>query len=129
MPFDFERLKVYQHSLDFVDGIYEITHSFPRAEIMGITGQIRRAAVSIPLNVAEGSGRSKKEFMNYLGRARASIYECVSLLEIARRQKLIEAKQHEHFYTKCEELSKMLSGLLRSLVQNGHYQSVSDYEP
>jgi four helix bundle protein len=81
----------------------------------GITGQVRRAAISIPLNVAEGSGRSKKEFANYLGRARASVHECVSLLEIARRQKLIESKEHESFYGKCEELARMLSGLLRSL--------------
>ena len=82
---------------------------------MGITSQIRRAATSIPLNVAEGSGRSKKEFANYIGRARASVYECVSLLEIARRQKFVEAKEHEILYGKCEKLAKMLSGLARSL--------------
>ena len=120
MAFDFEKLKVYQESLDFVDAIYGLTHGFPRAELMGLTGQIRRAAVSIPLNVAEGSGRSKKEFANYLGRARASVYECVSLLEIARRQKLIEAEEHGIFYRRCENLSKMLSGLVRSLQSDAH---------
>jgi len=115
VAFDFEKLKVYQEGLAFVDAIYALTRSFPRAEVMGITGQIRRAAASIPLNVAEGSGRSKKEFTNYLGRARASVHECVSLLEIARRQKLMEAKEHEVFYERCENLSRMLSGLVRSL--------------
>ncbi len=65
MAFDFEKLNVYKESLDFVDAIYGLTHGFPRAEIMEITGQIRRAAASISINVAEGSGRSKKEFANY----------------------------------------------------------------
>ena len=115
MAFDFEKLNVYKESLDFVDLVYDLTHRFPRAEMMGIVSQIRRAATSIPLNVAEGSGRSKKEFANYLGRARASVYECVSLLEIARRQKLVEASEHEMLYERCEKLSKMLSGLVRSL--------------
>ena len=115
VAFDFEKLNVYKESLEFVDLVYELMHSFTRAEIMGITSQIRRAATSIPLNVAEGSGRSKKEFANYIGRARASVYECVSLLEIARRQKFVEAKEHEILYGKCEKLAKMLSGLARSL--------------
>ena len=120
MAFGFEKLKVYQESLDFVDAIYGLTHGFPRAEIVGITGQLRRAAISIPINIAEGSGRSKREFTNYLGRARASVYECVSLLEIARRQKLIETEEHGIFHGRCENLSKMLSGLVRSLQSDAH---------
>ena len=115
MPFDFEKLKVYQEGLNFVDAIYQMTNNFPRSEMGGITSQIRRAAASIPLNVAEGSGRSKKEFVNYIGRARASVYECVALLEIAQRQAFIGSKEHDVFYTRCESLSKMLSGLVRSL--------------
>ncbi len=119
MAFDFEELKVYQEGLNFVDAVYGLTHGFPRGEIMGLTAQIRRAAASIPLNVAEGSGRSKKEFANYLGRARASVRECVALLEIARRQELIEPLDHEALYGKCENLSRMLSGLIRSLGRGG----------
>ncbi|MEE8325763.1 MAG: four helix bundle protein, partial [candidate division NC10 bacterium] len=60
MGFDFEKLDVYQESLSFADSVYELTAEFPRDEVYGVTAQLRRAAVSVAVNIAEGSGRSKK---------------------------------------------------------------------
>ncbi|MGH7352473.1 MAG: four helix bundle protein, partial [Candidatus Methylomirabilales bacterium] len=71
MAFDFEKLDVYQEALSFADSVYELSTQFPRDEIYGITGQLRRAAVSVALNIAEGSGKSKKELIHYLKMARA----------------------------------------------------------
>ncbi len=65
--FDFENLRVYQKALDFVDVVYKITKAFPVEEKFGLTDQIRRAAVSVALNIAEGSGGSKPEFKQYMG--------------------------------------------------------------
>ena len=60
--FDFEKLKVYQKALDYVDFVYEITRRFPNTEIFSLSDQFKRASLSIPLNIAEGSGGSKVEF-------------------------------------------------------------------
>ncbi|MFQ5840641.1 MAG: four helix bundle protein, partial [Candidatus Methylomirabilales bacterium] len=84
-------------------------------ELYGITGQLRRAAVSVALNVAEGSGRSKKEFAHYLKMARTSVYECIPLLSVAQRQGYFSQGDHEKLYGRCEVVSKMLSRLINSL--------------
>lgn len=62
MPFRFEELKVYQHALDFVDTVYELVEKFPSHELYALISQLRRAAISIVLNIAEGTGRTKKDF-------------------------------------------------------------------
>jgi four helix bundle protein len=115
MGFDFEKLDVYQESLSFADSVYELTAEFPRDETYGLTAQLRRAAVSVAVNIAEGSGRSKKEFAHYLRMARASVYECVPLLTIAVGQGYLEQETFGVFYRRCEMLSKMLSKLINSL--------------
>ncbi len=115
MAFDFEKLDVYQEALSFADSIYELSAQFPREEVYGLTGQLRRAAVSIAVNIAEGSGRSKKEFAHYLRMARTSVWECVPLLSIAQRQEYFDQNGFGRFYGRCETLSKMLSRLINSL--------------
>jgi four helix bundle protein len=115
MGFDFEKLDVYQESLSFADSVYELTAEFPRDEAYGVTAQLRRAAVSVAVNIAEGSGRSKKEFAHYLRIARTSIWECVPLLTIAERQGYLGENGFRMFYRRCESLSKMLSQLINSL--------------
>lgn len=115
MAFDFEKLDVYHEALNFADSVYELTAQFPRAEVYGLTGQLRRAAVSAAVNIAEGSGRSKKEFAHYLKMARTSIWECVPLLSIAKRQGYLDGNGFGTFYGRCESLSKMLSKLINSL--------------
>ncbi|MFQ6024787.1 MAG: four helix bundle protein [Acidiferrobacterales bacterium] len=115
MGFDFEKLDVYQESLSFADSVYELTAKFPTDETYGITAQLRRAAVSVAVNIAEGSGRSKKEFAHYLRMARTSIWECVPLLTISQRQGYLGENGFGMFYRRCESLSKMLSKLINSI--------------
>lgn len=64
--FKFEDLRVYKDSLDFVNDIYDLSSKRPRSEIFGLTNQVRRAAVSIALNIAEGTSRTKKDFRHFL---------------------------------------------------------------
>jgi four helix bundle protein len=90
--FDFENLKVYRKSLEYVDFVYEITKDFPKTEMFSLTDQFKKASISICLNVAEGSGGSKTEFSRFLKIARRSVRECVSITEISYRQKFIDDK-------------------------------------
>jgi four helix bundle protein len=87
--FDFENLLVYQKALEYVDFIYKLTTSFPAKESFILTDQIKRAAVSICLNMAEGSGGSKAEFQRFLTISRRSARECIAATEIAYRQGFI----------------------------------------
>ena len=115
MPFDFERLEVYQKALRFVDLVYDVTRAFPSQERFGLTDQIRRAAISIALNIAEGSGRTKKDFRHFLRNARASCYECVAVLEISVRRAYLTREQLPRYTQQLIDISKMISGLMRSL--------------
>ena len=82
----FRKLKVWRRAMDFVVDIYQVSAGFPRSEQFGLTSQVRRAATSIPLNVAEGAGcSSNPEFRRFLGYAQRSAYEVMTGLEIARR--------------------------------------------
>jgi len=117
MPFDFENLEVYKKAIDFANDIYNLTKKFPKDEQFGITSQIRRAAISISLNIAEGSGRSKKEFKHFAIMARTSVQECIPLLKMLCLQGYMNNEEMSN-YKKCEELSKMLCGLSNSLCFN-----------
>ena len=116
MPFSFEKLEVYQRSLELADRMYEASKSFPREERFGITSQLRAAALSIAQNIAEGSGRhSKKDFGHFLQMARASAYECIPLLDIACRQGFVSKDQRRSFYAELDEIARMINGLINSL--------------
>lgn len=73
--FNFEKLIVYQKSLDYIDYVYELTNKFPKEEIYGLTSQWRRAANSVALNIGEGEGGTTKEFSNFLRISKRSIRE------------------------------------------------------
>lgn len=113
--FKFEELRIYQEALDFVHLIYELSSQWPRDEIFGLTNQLRRAAVSIVLNIAEGSGRKKNDFLHFLDIARSSCYECVAVLTIAKRRKYITDEQFKVGYDICHKLARMISALKTSL--------------
>ncbi len=113
--FDFENLKVYQKALEYVDLVYKITKNFPKMEILSLTDQFKRASISICLNIAEGSGGSKAEFNQFLKIARRSTRECIAITEISHRQNFIGIEMKEQSRIYCSELSKMITGLIKSL--------------
>ena len=115
MAFNFEDLDVYNKAIDLVSSIYSSTKSFPKDEMFGLTSQVRRAAVSIPSNISEGSARSKKDFCRFIDMARGSVFECVTLLQISLKQRYIEEKQCTDLRNVLTNVSKMLSGLRRSM--------------
>jgi four helix bundle protein len=85
MGFNFEKLDVYEKSIDFVNQVYLATKNYPKEEMFGLTNQFRRAAVSISLNIAEGSAKTKKDFNRFVDMARGSVFECVAILQISER--------------------------------------------
>lgn len=115
MGFNFEDLDVYNKAIDVVNDIYLLTKDFPKEEMFGLTRQLRRAAVSIPSNIAEGSARSKKDFSRFIDIARGSLLECVTMLQISFKQCYINNENLSDLKNKLTDLSKMLSGLKKSI--------------
>ncbi|OGM10992.1 hypothetical protein A2Z22_03950 [Candidatus Woesebacteria bacterium RBG_16_34_12] len=115
MNFKFENLEIYQKSLDFIEIIFTKTNKWPTIYLFNPTDQLKRAALSTALNIAEGSSRTRIEFKRFLSIARGSCFECIPLIEIAFREKLISTKTKEEWYNHCVSLAKMLSKLKSSL--------------
>ena len=114
--FNFEKLDVWQKAIAFADVIYSQTRTFPNEERFGLTNQMRRAAVSISSNLAEGASRmSQADFGRFVEIAAGSVFEVTSQVFVAKKQKLLTDTQFETIYQYAEELSRMLSGLRRSL--------------
>jgi len=113
--FEFEKLTVYQKALDYIDLVYQITEKFPESEKFGLTNNFRRAAQSIALNIGEGSGGTKAEFRQFIKTSRRSVRECVVSTTISKRRTFITSAEETESRQRCIELSKMLSGLLRSV--------------
>lgn len=116
--FGFEKLDVWQKAIEFADFVYEVTRSFPSDERFGLTNQMRRAAVSVSSNIAEGSGRlSQKDFARFIEVAAGSVYEVVSQASISHRQGFLLQDQFRKIYDLAEQQGRMLSGLRRSLLE------------
>ena len=115
MTFAFEKLLVYQKAVDFVDQVCSTTEQFQRGYGF-LVDQLNRAALSISANIAEGNGRfTIADRKNFFIIARGSVQEYVPLLELARRRNLIDELRHASLKSQLEEISKMLSGLIRGL--------------
>jgi four helix bundle protein len=113
LAFAFEKLHVYQKAVDFAEQIFTATEQFPRGYRF-LVDQINRASLSISANIAEGNGRfTKADRKNFFIIARGSAQECVPLLEVANRRKLISAEQHAELKERLEEIARMLSGLIK----------------
>lgn len=109
----FENLVVYKKAMGFVEGIYVLSRKIHDKDIKS---QMKRAALSIPLNIAEGNGRNTaKEKAQFYKTARGSLFECIPLLEICLRLGRISKSEHNHLYTLSEEIGKMLNALIKSL--------------
>jgi four helix bundle protein len=112
----YKRLDAWQLSMAFVERCYNATATFPRDELYGLTGQIRRAAVSIPSNIAEGYCRRKpKPYAHHVSISLGSHAEVETCLELARRLGYIPPKLHEALGHDVELIGRILSGLHRSL--------------
>lgn len=115
MAFAFEKLVVYQMAVDFAEAVCLATEQFPRGYGF-LVDQLNRAAVSIAANIAEGNGRfTKPDRKNFFGIARGSVQECVPLLQVALRRKLLSEKNHSALKLRLEEIARMLSGLIKGL--------------
>lgn len=112
---DYKKLIVWQKSMDVVELVYTHTKKFPKEEIYGLVSQIRRSAVSIPSNIAEGSGRkTKKEFSHFLTIALGSTSELETQLRIAQRLDFISDKDFKYTNELLIEVIKMLHKLIES---------------
>lgn len=111
-----KELRVWQKAMDLVDGVYRVTRLFPKEEQFGLTTQLRRSAVSVASNIAEGCGRnSKKEFLQFIGIANGSLAEAETQLLIAKRQSLAPFETIDEIIPMVEDVGKLLTRLAQSL--------------
>ncbi len=117
--FNFEKLETWQKLVAFADLVYETTRNFPADERFGLTNQMRRAAVSVSSNIAEGSARnSKNDYAHFLEIATGSLFEVVSQSFVGKRQGFLSEVNFKKIYAAAEEQGKMLSGLRRSILES-----------
>ena len=114
MPFMFENLDVYKKSIEFAVEIDILCRKIRHAEMKD---QIQRASLSIPLNIAEGNGRNtRKEKIQFFKTARGSLFECIPLLQLARKLDYISEDQYGPLYALSENIGKMINGLINSMA-------------
>jgi four helix bundle protein len=112
---DYKDLIVWQKAIDLVVEIYAVTKAFPKEELYGLTSQLRRCAVSVPSNIAEGQGRlTRGEFRQFLGHAKGSLGEMETQLIIAERLGYLKGSQT--YLGRLAEVARLLNGLLNSLT-------------
>ena len=111
-----ENLKVWQRSVELVTRLYKATESFPETERFGLTAQIRRAAVSIPANIAEGAARgSDADYLRFVRMSRGSLSELETLLLIASNLRVLDEKACKELLVEAEAIGGLVEGLIRRL--------------
>jgi four helix bundle protein len=116
MAFKFEKLLVWQKALDLANEIDLLTKTFPKEEVYILISQIKRAADSVSLNIAEGStGQSNAEYIRFLRFALRSDIEVVACLYLGKRRKYIKEKVFYELYNLCEEILLMINALIKSM--------------
>ncbi len=114
--FDFEKLQVYQLALEFLDGVFDVCRALPREMRFPLADQLIRAALSISNNIAEGTGkRSKKEKARYYSISSDSARECISMLNVLRRQRLLQEPNYQSLRGAGRRITGMLYGLSQSI--------------
>lgn len=109
-------LVAWQKAMEMVTMIYRVTHKFPKEELFGLVSQLRRAAVSIPSNIAEGQSRSSRgEFQLFLGHARGSLSELETQILIARNLDYLGETDTNSLLEQAAEVGRILNGLLAAL--------------
>lgn len=108
-------LNIWARSIELAEGIYKITKNFPKEEIYGLTSQMRRCAVSIPSNIAEGSTRGNKEFRRFLNISSGSLAELKTQIIIAYKINILSNELQQPLLQEIETIGKMVNGLKRSI--------------
>jgi four helix bundle protein len=117
--FNFEKLETWHEAIAFADLVYALTRGFPAEERFGLTNQMRRAAVSISSNLAEGCSRSSRaDYARFVEIATGSVFEVVSQATIGRNQGFLTEANYQQLYLAAEKQSRMLSGLRKSIEAN-----------
>ena len=112
----YQDLIVWQKAMELVTKIYQVSNKFPRDEVFALTSQLRRAAISVPSNIAEGQGRSsRKEFIYFLGNAKGSLSEVETQILIARNLSYVSDEDLNTLLELSAEVGRILNGLLTSL--------------
>ncbi|WP_236648820.1 four helix bundle protein [Spirosoma sp. 209] len=114
---NFRELEVWQLARGLVKDIYGLTARFPASERFGLTSQLRRAAVSVPSNIAEGSGRSDKDFVRFLAISLSSAYEVETQLILACDLQFVHQTEVEKLIANVQEIQRMIYGLQRKLTR------------
>jgi len=112
----FKDLNVWKVAMDLAVKVYNITRDFPDTEKYGLISQLQRAAISIPSNIAEGSGRgTKKDFAHFLDQARGSLFELITQLELSRSIGYGNSEKIKELEVEYETLAKRINSLIRSM--------------
>jgi four helix bundle protein len=115
---NYRDLVVWQRSMDLVEEVYRAIGTFPRDERFGLTIQMRRAAVSVPCNIAEGQGRTApRDFARFLNMAHGSVRELETQVLLAERLTFLEPDRAADLLTRMAEIGRLLNGLINSLHQ------------
>jgi len=115
----FKELIVWQKAMDLVENVYVLTKMLPHDELYGLTNQLRRAAVSIPSNIAEGNSRhTTQDYIRFLSTARGSVSEVETQLEICLRLNYITKDQVAPAFELCKEIGRMLNGIINKLANS-----------
>ena len=116
MPFKFEKLEIWKLAIDVADEVHNLTRSFPKEEMFSLSSQMKRAADSISLNIAEGStGQSNPEQLKFLGYPLRSALEVVNCLYLALRRNYISQNQFDAFYADLEKLTIKIQAFRKSI--------------
>lgn len=116
---NFRNLLIWQKSMVLVTKIYTVTNNFPKEEVFGLTSQIKRSAISIPINIAEGLGReSSKELLRFLKISIGSLFELQTQLEIAKNIIYLDEETFNNLYEDTRELERMIVSFTNKIKNN-----------
>lgn len=119
MPFKFEKLEIWQLAVEIADDIHQLTKGFPKDELFVLTSQVKRAADSISLNIAEGStGQTDAEQCRFLSNAQRSALEVINCLYLAKRRQYIDEQKFQNLYDKIEKEVAKIQAFRLSLQRN-----------
>src|SRR5450755_1030482 len=118
----YSELVAWQKAMELVEDVYQITNGFPRDELYGLTSQLRRAAISVPSNIAEGQSRGSREFVHYLSIAHGALSEVETQILIAKRLQYLDEKKLARFNELASETGRLIHGLSKSIekLATGH---------